>query len=70
MIKDLSNENVARCLSKLIGDNTKTRVLAHLSHENNTKEKALITFFNIIGTNINFNIVVATQDERTEVIEI
>lgn len=66
----LSNEDAARCLSKLIGDNTKHVVLAHLSQENNTKEKALETFFNMIGTNNNFNIVVATQDERTGVIEI
>ncbi len=66
----LSNEDAARCLSYLIGDNTKHVILAHLSQENNTKEKALETFLNTIGSNNNFNIVVATQDERTEVIEI
>lgn len=66
----LSNQDASRCLSKLIGDNTKHIVLAHLSQENNTKEKALETFLNTIEECSNLNVMVATQDERTEVIEV
>ena len=39
----LSNEQAAYYLTKIIGDNTKKIVLAHLSKENNTPEIALDT---------------------------
>ena len=37
----LSNRTTAKYLSKIVGPNTKTVILAHLSETNNTKEKAL-----------------------------
>ena len=37
----LSNTTTAKYLKKIIGNNTKTIILAHLSETNNTKEKAL-----------------------------
>ena len=39
----LSNDDAGRALMKIFGDNTKHVVLAHLSQENNTWEKALDT---------------------------
>lgn len=68
----LSNDDSASYLSKYIGNNTKAIVLAHLSHENNTSEKALNTLKNKLeNANINFNnIIISTQEERTEVIEV
>jgi phosphoribosyl 1,2-cyclic phosphodiesterase len=69
-IGHLSNADSAKYLSQLIGCNTKNIVLAHLSHENNTKDKALEALLNTIEKNECINIVVAEQDERTQVIEI
>ena len=62
----ISNKDCGYYLSKFIGNETKHIVLAHLSENNNTKEKALATVFN----NIEYenNIYVAMQNERTEVI--
>lgn len=37
----LSNKTTAKYLSKIIGENTKNIILAHLSEKNNTKELAL-----------------------------
>ena len=37
----LSNKTTAKYLKKIIGPNTKTIILAHLSENNNTEEKAL-----------------------------
>ena len=42
----LSNRTTARYLKDLVGNNTKTVILAHLSETNNTKEKALETIKN------------------------
>lgn len=68
----LSNKDSAYYLSKFIGDNTKTIVLAHLSEENNNPELAYEvlnqTLKNIDKQNI--TIVVAKQNERTELIEV
>lgn len=47
----LSNELCASYLSKLIGDNTKKIILAHLSEENNTPEVALDTLNKILDEN-------------------
>jgi hypothetical protein len=54
----------------MIGNNTKHIVLVHLSQENNTKDKALYTLLNTIEKNDQLDIIVAEQDERTQVIEI
>jgi phosphoribosyl 1,2-cyclic phosphodiesterase len=69
-IGHLSNIDASNYLLKLIGDNTKYIVLAHLSEENNTKDKALETIKSVIENTDNLNILAASQDERTEVIEI
>jgi len=68
----LSNESSAFYLTKLIGENTKEIILAHLSEENNTPELALETLNNEFAeNNIKFNnIVVAKQEERTDLIEV
>lgn len=68
----LSNQDASIYLSKLIGNNTKKIILAHLSHENNTEEKALETIkaaFTEYGINFD-NISCARQREKTEVVEI
>lgn len=59
----LNNEYSARLMSGVIGPKTKEIVLAHLSQEANTKEKALETYFDIFKEqNIKFdNIRVASQ---------
>ncbi|MEG0591933.1 MAG: MBL fold metallo-hydrolase [Coprobacillus sp.] len=59
----LNNEYSARLMSDVIGPKTKEIVLAHLSQEANTKEKALETYFDIFKEqNIKFdNIKVASQ---------
>lgn len=66
----LSNVDSAKYLSNMIGINTKHIVLAHLSKENNTKELALETLINTLDANNKINIVIANQDERTQVFEI
>lgn len=66
----LSNIDASKYLSQLIGIDTKYIVLAHLSKENNTREKALETLFSTLEQTSSLDIIVAEQDERTEVIEI
>jgi phosphoribosyl 1,2-cyclic phosphodiesterase len=66
----LSNIDSSKYLSKLIGSNTKHIVLAHLSQENNTKDKAFNTLIDTIGSHNDLDIIVAEQDERTQLIEI
>ena len=68
----LSNESSAFYLTKLIGENTKEIILAHLSEENNTPELALETLNKeFVENNIKINkIVVAKQEERTDLIEV
>ena len=68
----LSNKDSARYLSKFIGSDTKKVILAHLSHENNDPVIAYNTLKDkLIEENINFDdIIVSTQEERTELIEI
>lgn len=64
----LSNKSSAFYLSKFIGDNTNYVVLAHLSHENNTPDKAISTLKDTLKEyEVDFkNIYVAKQDEKTE----
>ena len=59
----LNNEYSAKMMVELIGDKTKEIVLAHLSDEANTKEKALETYRKIFNqNNLEFdNIKVASQ---------
>lgn len=64
----LSNKKSSFYLSKLIGNNTKRVVLAHLSHENNTEEIAMNTLKSTLNEyNIEFNnISIAKQNEKSE----
>ena len=68
----LSNESSSFYLSKLIGDNTKEVILAHLSEENNTPEIALATLKEEFLTHgIDFtNIIAAKQNEISGTIEL
>lgn len=68
----LSNEMSAKYLVDFIGDNTKNIVLIHLSKENNDPDIALSTLKNKLKeNNIKFNnIILSSQDENTELIEI
>ncbi len=65
----LSNKDSSFYLAKLIGDNTKKIVLMHLSHENNTEEKALETLNETFKEyEIEFkNVLCAKQNEVTGV---
>ncbi|MBO5138758.1 MAG: MBL fold metallo-hydrolase [Bacilli bacterium] len=65
----LSNKTTAGYLEKIVGDNTKYVLLAHLSHENNTEEKALIETKEKLY-NKNINILIARQDEESPLIEV
>lgn len=68
----LSNKDSAIYLAKIIGPDTKKILLTHLSHKNNTEEKALKTMEEIFTEyEINFhNISCAKQREKSEMIEI
>ena len=68
----LSNKDSAIYLAKIIGPKTQKILLTHLSHKNNTEEKALETIneifkeYEIIFTDIKC----AQQREKSELIEI
>jgi len=68
----LSNKDSAYYLSRLIGDNTKYVVLAHLSEQNNTEKLALDTLNETLKRrNITFNnITIARQNEMTELFKV
>lgn len=67
----LSNKDSSYYLSKIIGNDTKVIVLAHLSKDNNTPDIALNTLNEMLKEN-NYHIrsLVAPPTEKTEVIEI
>jgi len=65
----LSNEACSYYLSKVIGNNTKYIILAHLSEENNAEEKALEELNNKVINNSIIKLA-AKQNESLEVIEI
>lgn len=68
----LSNYDSARYLSLFVGNRTKCIVLAHLSEENNTRKLAYATLKERLNTgeyDIN-KIIIARQDEETELIEV
>lgn len=68
----LSNKQASDYLCKFIGKNTKRIIFAHVSEHNNTEEKVLETFNETIKrNNIKFdNVLVARQNEATELIEV
>lgn len=68
-IGHLSNYTTSKYLTKIVGPNTKTIILAHLSETNNTKEKALET---IKSENLddNINILIADQYDIGPMIEV
>ena len=68
----LSNDDAGYYLSMFIGNKTKTVILAHLSDDNNTYEKAYDTVNNILKSkNIKVkNLLIAKQKQRTELIEV
>ena len=68
----LSNDDAGYYLSEFIGSKTKTVILAHLSDDNNTYDKAYDTVSNILKSkNIKIkNILIAKQKQRTELIEV
>lgn len=68
----LSNDDAAYYLSEFIGNKTKTIILAHLSDDNNTYEKALETVTGVLKSKNKKvkNIIIAKQKQRTDLIEI
>ncbi len=68
----LSNKDSSIYLAKLIGPETSKIVLTHLSHKNNTEEKAMETIKEtFIEYDIEFtNITCARQKEKSELMEI
>ena len=68
----LSNEDAGYYLSLFVGNNTKNIILAHLSDDNNTYEKAYDTVKMMLDKRNKKvkNIIIAKQKERTDLIEI
>lgn len=67
----LSNKDSSYYLSKLIGNDTKYIVLAHLSKENNTPDIALNTLLTMLDeTDFKIATLVASPNERTDLIAI
>lgn len=68
----LSNKDSSYYLGKFIGDNTKCIVLAHLSEHNNTKELALESLEKSLDDNNKKceKIIIASQTEKTELVEV
>ena len=64
----LSNKDCAYYLSQFVGKNTKTVVLAHLSEQNNIPSLALKNLKESLD--INISILIAEQNESTELIEV
>ena len=67
----LSNKDSANYLSKFVGVNTRHIILAHLSHENNDPKIALETLKEVLKErDNNLDIIIANQENRTELIEV
>lgn len=68
----LSNYDASRYLSSFIGDRTKCIILAHLSMENNTEEKAYNTLIQRLNDNNQCvdKIIIAKQDQETELVRV
>ena len=65
----LSNKTTAKYLKKIIKSNTKNIILAHLSENNNTEEKALEAMKEQ-GLDKLCNIIIARQYEESDLIEV
>ena len=65
----LSNNTTAKYLKKIIGDNTKYIILAHISEKNNTEDLAYECTKNTID-NEKISIIVAKQYEESPMIEV
>ncbi len=68
----LSNYSASSYLKKIIGNNTKHIILAHLSEENNTEQHAYEMLTKMLGEEHldNKKIIIAKQREESELIEI
>ena len=67
----LSNNTTAKTLLKVIGPNTNYIILAHISQHNNTKELAYTTTYDLLQkNNIDKKILIADQDESSELLEV
>lgn len=66
----LSNETTAKYLKKMVGDNTKYIILAHLSEHNNKEEIAYTTTKEALKEREDIKILVAKQNEALEEIEV
>lgn len=68
----LSNKDASYYLSRFIGDNTKTIILAHLSDDNNTYDLAIKTLNEVLKNKNKKvdNILIAKQKKRTDWIEV
>ena len=65
----LSNNTTSKYLKKIVGDKTKTIILAHLSEKNNTEEKALEAIKKE-ELDKNIKVLIARQYEESEMIEV
>ena len=65
----LSNKTTAKYLKKIMGPNTKTIVLAHLSENNNTEEKALEAM-KTEGIDKTAQVIIARQYEEGPLIDV
>lgn len=65
----LSNSTTSKYLKKLVGEKTKTIILAHLSEKNNTEEKALEEIKSV-ELDKKIKILIARQYEESEMIEV
>lgn len=65
----LSNTTTAKYLKKIVGPNTKTIILAHISEKNNTEEMALECTKTMLN-NDNINVLIAKQYEESSMIEV
>ena len=65
----LSNHTTASYLRKIVGENTRNIILAHLSENNNTEEKALEEIEKI-NLDKNIKVIIARQYEEGPMIEV
>lgn len=65
----LSNKTTAKYLKKIIGNNTKNIILAHLSEKNNTEALALKAMKDE-ELDKRINIIIARQNEESDLIEV
>ena len=65
----LSNRQTCEYLKQIVGENTKYVFLAHISEKNNTHDKVREEAEKILK-NKNLEIVIATQDEESKLVEV